>query len=131
MYWLYHTDADSFGFTEYMPCTMLLAMPHRCVFPRVHGAYAMYFDLRYATKMRVPSGSRSICHVPCYLLCHTDACSLGFTEHMPCTMIYVMPHRCVFLRDHGAYTSCYVYVMPHRCMFLRVHGAYTSCRCPY
>src|ERR1051325_11592738 len=32
--------------------------------------------------MRVPSGSRSICHVSCYLLCHTDACSFGFTEHI-------------------------------------------------
>src|ERR1051325_1548749 len=60
MYWLYHTDACSFGFTEYMPCIMLLALPHRCMFLRVHGAYAMYYDLRYATQMRVPSRSRSI-----------------------------------------------------------------------
>src|ERR1051325_11098653 len=77
-YWLYHTDGGSFEFTEYMPCTMLLAMPHRCVFPRVHGAYAIYYDLRYATQMRVPSGSRSI-----YVI-----------------YVYVMPHRCMFLRVH-------------------------------
>ena len=48
-------------------CTMfyVLAIPDWCMFLRVHGVYAMYW---------------------CFLLCQTDACSYGFTEHMQYVM---------------------------------------------
>src|ERR1051325_11169873 len=74
------------------------------MFPRVHGVYAMYLCFLLCQTNACPYGFTEHMQYVMFTLCQTDACSHGFMEYMPC--IYVSCYARLMRVPTGSRSIC-------------------------